>query len=447
MKKRQFFYGLTFCIFLLGCREKKETYSINENTIDTDCLQHLTAVIVHDIFSPPVASRIYAYSNLAWYEAIRFTELKSSSISENLKGFEKMPIPEKSEKYDYTLTAVASFFKVSSSLIFSKDSLLKQQRKYFTYFEEKLSDDVFKNSTELGNKIAAIILKRASTDQYKITRGMPKYSVHNRPGKWQQTPPDYADAAEPNWKLIQPLLLDSALQLKPTVPPEYNLSKQSKYYKELMEVYNTSKNLTTTQDTIAKFWDDNPFVTAHEGHLLFANKKITPGGHWMGITTTLCKKANLSRIETSALHTLTAAAIFDAFIVCWAEKYRSEMVRPITVIREHIDPVWEAKLQTPPFPEYPSGHSVITAAASTVLTHYLGTNFSFIDSTEYKYLGLVRSFSSIEAAADETGISRLYGGIHYRSAIVEGKNLGVRIGALYTTFSTSLEKLKTETPL
>jgi hypothetical protein len=211
MKKRQFFYGLTFCIFLLGCREKKETYSINENTIDTDCLQHLTAVIVHDIFSPPVASRIYAYSNLAWYEAIRFTELKSSSISENLKGFEKMPIPEKSEKYDYTLTAVASFFKVSSSLIFSKDSLLKQQRKYFTYFEEKLSDDVFKNSTELGNKIAAIILKRASTDQYKITRGMPKYSVHNRPGKWQQTPPDYADAAEPNWKLIQPLLLDLSL--------------------------------------------------------------------------------------------------------------------------------------------------------------------------------------------------------------------------------------------
>jgi hypothetical protein len=440
MKKRLLFHSLFSFVFLLGCKEKKESFAVNESTIDTDCLQHLTDVIVHDIFSPPVASRIYAYSNLAWYEAIRFSELNSLSISKSFKGFDNMPVPEKDKKYDYTLTAVASFFKVSSSLIFSKDSLLKHQRKYFTYFEEKLADDVFKNSTELGEKIAAIILKRASTDNYKITRGMPKYTVRNSPGIWQQTPPDYADAAEPNWKFIQPLFLDSAAQLKPITPPVYNLNKQSRYYQELMEVYNISRSLTSNQDTIARFWDDNPFVTAHEGHLLFANKKITPGGHWMGITTILCKKAKLSRIETSALHTLTAAAMFDAFIVCWAEKYRSEMVRPITVIREHIDPVWEAKLQTPPFPEYPSGHSVITAAASTVLAHHLGTNFSFTDSTEYKYLGLIRSFSSIEAAADETGISRLYGGIHYRSAILEGKNLGTRIGALYNTFFTSSEK-------
>lgn len=286
-------------------------------------------------------------------------------------------------------------------------------------------------SVSLGDTIAGVILKRAANDNYKKTRGMPRYSVFKEPGKWQQTPPDYSDATEPNWKLIQALLLDSAAQFKPVPPPPYDLQKNSPFFQEVMEVYTVNKNLTPTQDTIAHYWDDNPFVTQHEGHFTFATKKTTPGGHWMGIIAILARQTKTGDVKTARLYALTAAAIFDGFISCWDEKFRSRKIRPITVIRENIAPNWNALLQTPSFPEYTSGHSVITAAAATVLTSELGTNIAFHDTTELEYLGLSRSFLSIQAAADEAGISRLYGGIHFRSAIMEGRKQGQQVGQLY----------------
>ena len=107
------------------------------------------------------------------------------------------------------------------------------------------------------------------------------------------------------------------------------------------------------------------------------------------------------------------------------------MPRPITIIRKLINPNWNAYLQTPPFPEYTSGHSVISSAAASVLTNILGNNISFVDSTEYKYLGLIKSFPSIDSAANQAGVSRIYGGIHYRSAVENGKQHGKKIGELY----------------
>ena len=121
----------------------------------------------------------------------------------------------------------------------------------------------------------------------------------------------------------------------------------------------------------------------------------------------------------------------DAFISCWDEKFRSRTVRPVTVIRQHLEPTWSPLLQTPSFPEYTSGHSVITAAAATILTRLFGSGVAFEDTTELPYLGMRRSFPSIEAAADEAGISRLYGGIHFRAAIVNGKEQGRRVGRLF----------------
>lgn len=419
------------CFAFFSCKQNEKKYTVeNTEDINTLCVSTLTDVIVHDIFSPPVASRIYAYSNLAWYEAFKYSDSNSISLTEKMKGFEPMPTPGNAEQYNFTVAAIKSFFTVAKSLVFSKDSIRKAEEKFLSSYSS-LEKNIYSNSLELGEQIGNTILKRAANDNYKLTRGMPKYNVTNEPGKWQQTPPDYADAAEPHWRLIKPLLLDSSSQFKPIPPPPYNLNKQSTYYKELLEVYDVSKNLTAEQDTIARYWDDNPFVTTHEGHLLYATKKMTPGGHWMGITGILCKEGKKTKMQTAIIYALVSASMLDGFISCWDEKYRSQMVRPITVIREHLDPVWQSKLQTPPFPEYTSGHSVITSAAATVLTGMFGDNFSFTDTSEKQYLGLVRTFSSINAAANETGISRLYGGIHFRSAIEEGSKQGKRVGNLY----------------
>lgn len=433
--KRTILFFMLIVVLLPGlffsCKQKKNNLPVDIKNIQDQCVHRLTTIIVYDIFSPPVASRIYAYCNLAWYEAIRWKQKENSSITELLKGFEIILPPESDKKYDYTIAAIKSFFKVAKALTFSKDSLTKTETLFLNEFENVTDEGMYKNSIALGDTIGGVILKRVAADNYKKTRGMPKYSVFKEQGKWQQTPPEYADAIEPNWVLIKPLLLDSAAQFKPAPPPVYDLNKKSTYYKELMEVYTISKQITASQDTIAHYWDDNPFVTEHKGHLMFATKKTTPGGHWMGIIATLCRQTNADDIKTAKVYALASCAIFDGFVSCWDEKFRTRMPRPVTTIRENIEPEWNSLLQTPPFPEYTSGHSVITASAAIVLTQLIGENAAFHDTTELEYLGLERSFNSIQQAADEAGISRLYGGIHYRSAIEQGKKQGQQIGKLY----------------
>jgi len=137
-------------------------------------------------------------------------------------------------------------------------------------------------------------------------------------------------------------------------------------------------------------------VTEHRGHLTFATKKTTPVGHWMGIIAILCRQEKKNEQENARTYALASASIFDAFISCWDEKYRSQTLRPITVIREKIEENWNPLLQTPPFPEYTSGHSVISSAVATVLEHLFGQDVSFHDTTEMEYLGLDRNFSSIQ---------------------------------------------------
>jgi hypothetical protein len=425
-------YLLIICVVLFSCNPSKEnTIILDYNNLQHQYLKKLTNVIVHDIFAPPVASRIYAYCNIAFYEAIHLEDTSTISITEQLKGFQKMPSLEVGKEYNLYLAATKAFFKTALALVFSKDSLLKEENQIEKAFKVSMDKKVYNNSIALGDRIASIVLERSATDNYKQTRGMPKYSVFKEEGKWEQTPPDYADATEPHWNKIKPLLLDSVNQFKLPAPPKYNLEKGSEYYKELMELYTISKNLIPLQDTIARYWDDNPFVTQHEGHLMYANKKTTPGGHWEGIVSILCKQQKINIITTARIYAMMSCAILDAFVACWYEKYLYRTVRPITVIQNKIEVEWSSLLQTPPFPEYSSGHSTISAAAATVLTKLIGDSIAFNDTTEMDYLGLQRSFSSIMNAAKEVSESRLYGGIHYRSALKNGFQQGEKIGNYY----------------
>jgi hypothetical protein len=188
------------------------------------------------------------------------------------------------------------------------------------------------------------------------------------------------------------------------------------------------KNLTEEQRQIASFWDCNPFVMNVKGHVMFATKKISPGGHWMNITRDACKKTNANYIQASEAYVRVAIALMDGFISCWDEKYRSRVIRPETYINQYIDEDWAPLLQTPPFPEYTSGHSVISSAAAVTLTDLFGENFAFTDSTEIEFGLTARSFTSFTHACEEAAMSRMYGGIHYRPAVenglVEGRALG-----------------------
>jgi hypothetical protein len=292
--------------------------------------------------------------------------------------------------------------------------------------------DIYDRSIAFGDAMSAHIMKWSDGDLYKQTRTYPRFAVEDEPGRWTPTPPAYMDGIEPHWNKIRPMVLDSARQFQPLPPTKFDMKKGSQFYKELMEVYEVVKNANEEQIEIASFWDCNPYVSHTVGHVMYATKKITPGGHWMGITRTATRQANLDMMASTEVYTKVAIALFDGFISCWDEKYNSKLIRPETVINGSFDESWLPLLQTPPFPEHTSGHSVISTAAAVVLTDKFGDKFSFIDSTEVEYGLPPRSFDSFLGASDEAAISRLYGGIHYRPAIEYGVDQGRKVGEFVT---------------
>jgi hypothetical protein len=224
------------------------------------------------------------------------------------------------------------------------------------------------------------------------------------------------------------MVLDSSNQFPPKEPLILDLKKGSPFQKQLNEVFELTNNLTQEQVDIAKFWDCNPYVTHHKGHSMFATKKITPGGHWIGITSVATRQAKSSFEDTVNAYANVSISIFDSFISCWDEKWKTLIVRPETLINQYYDEEWLPLLQTPPFPEYTSGHSVISRAAAVTLTDLFGENFQFTDSTEIMYGLPERSYNSFLHASEEAAISRLYGGIHYMMAITEGVEQGQKVG-------------------
>lgn len=422
------FICLCFLPLLIAC-QNKQSEQLTDSEILHQNQDQLTEVIIYDVFTPPVASRIYAYSSLASYEAMRFAKPGTASIAAELQGFKEFPEPEKNKNYNYTLAATRAFFTVVHKVVFSLDSLKDYEDMVYTQFKESLDPETYERSLAFGESIGKAVLVRAAADNYAKSRGKPKFLGNHEPGQWRPTPPDYMDGVEWCWGTMKPFLLDSAsLTADLPDPPKYDLSPESAYYKEVMALYKLTKNLTAEQKDIARYWDDNPFVMEHSGHLMFANKKITPGGHWMGIAAIASRQTKADVIKISKAYAVTAVALYDAFICCWSLKYKHNTIRPITVINETIDINWQPMLQTPPFPEYPSGHSTITRAAATVLTKMFGENFAFEDTSDLKYIGMKRNFKSFVQASDEASISRVYGGIHYRFSVDEGVKEGKKVG-------------------
>jgi len=414
-------------IWMASCQPKVEM-DFEDGELIHGAMQRLTDIIVYDIFSPPVASRIYAYASIAGYETMLTEYPKYESLSGQIRGLEAAPQPEEDKVYNYSVAGIHAFLTVGRALIFSEDKMETYQQQLYEQFESALRDDVYKNSIAYGQQVADHILSWADKDMYKQTRTFPKFTVKNEPGRWQPTPPDYMDGIEPHWREIRPLVIDSADQFPPEPPTPFSIDKGSQFYEEMMEVYETGNNLTDEQEEIAKFWDCNPYVSHHQGHVMFATKKITPGGHWIGITAIASRQSGANLMQATEAYAFTSIALMDAFISCWDEKYRSNLIRPETVINQHVDPDWTPLLQTPPFPEYTSGHSVISASAAVALTHVYGENFAFLDTTEVMYGLPPREFKSFKQASEEAAISRLYGGIHYMPACSVGVIQGRKVG-------------------
>jgi hypothetical protein len=422
---------LSSLLLLNSCTSDSWREKANNPSFQHRAVKQITDVIVYDIFSPPVAARIYAYMSIAGYEVARneFPD-KYKSLAGQLNGLEAVPAPVKGQVYCYNLAAAQAMLKIGRALVFSEVRMDEFYTALMQEFKDTgMPDDVYQRSVDYGNQVGDHIVAWYAKDNYKQSRSFPKFSLEvDNPGTWKPTPPAYMDAVEPHWNKIRTFAIDSATQFRPEMPTVFSFEKGTPFYKQAEEVYEIGKNLTEEQRAIASFWDCNPFVMNVSGHLAFATKKISPGGHWMNITHVACIMKNADFVRSSEAYARVAISLVDGFISCWDEKYRSKVVRPETFINTYIDDKWTPLLQTPPFPEYTSGHSVISSSASVALTGIFGENFTFTDSTEVEFGLSVRSFKSFEHAAQEAGISRVYGGIHYRNACDNGLKQGTALG-------------------
>lgn len=433
---RRFLFVLVCCSCLFGCGEDVNP-NYQEEVADPEyfhrSVKQLTDVIVHDIFSPPVASRIYSYSSIAGYEAMAAGDPNLRSLAGQIHHLAPAPPPPAQTEIAFPLAAVVAQLRVGQSLIFSEDRMEEYRDQLLAEIRTiGMPAEVFDASVAYGETVADHVIKWYDGDMYKQTRTFPKYSITDDESKWQPTPPDYMDGIEPSWMKIRPFALDSANQFQPPPPTAYSLDPGSQWMKEVMEVYEVfsgvSEEESAERQAIAQFWDCNPYVSHTVGHLMFATKKITPGGHWVNISAIAARQADADFSRTVETYALTSMAMFDAFISCWDEKYRSKLVRPETFINRHIDQEWRPLLQTPPFPEHTSGHSVVSRACAVVLTDLYGDDFAFDDDSEEEYDLPTRSFPSFLAASEEAALSRLYGGIHYRPAIDYGVEQGEAVG-------------------
>lgn len=432
MKKLFLFF--TVVMALWGCSTKKDYVEVfNDPILFCKTVYQLNGVVMGNNFSPIVASRNYLYASIAAYEVVAAgNPAKYQSLGGQLHGLPLLPKPAADKKINFEFASLLSFCNLGSSVTFPEGSLdeyvdsLKKLAK-----SHGMPSDVFANSVAFSDTISNAILNWSKKDNYAQTRSSERYSVREEPGRWVPTPPAYTSAMEPHWNKIRPLVLDSATQFMPPRPFKFNVKDStSDYFKQVVLIKKAIENLTPEQKHIADFWDDNPFKLNVSGHVMFASKKFSPPGHWMSITGIAAKKAKADFSTTVYAYAKTSIALFDAFIQCWDEKYRSNTVRPETVINKYFDAGWQPYLQTPPFPEYTCGHSTCSSAAAEALTSVFGDNFSYTDSTELEFGIANRSFKSFRDAAIENNWGRFYGGIHFHHSCIVSTEFGKKVGDL-----------------
>ncbi|HTE31910.1 MAG TPA: vanadium-dependent haloperoxidase [Chryseolinea sp.] len=426
MKRRLSFIALLMLVWGAVCAQKNS----DALQLFNDNVFYLSEVMLHDVANPPAASRFYSYAMLGAYEVAFYGAHHLPDINSRLRKSPNVKSPVVPKNFDLSFCATYTMLQVGKQIMPSGPMLVEKQKILVDHFRKKrkMSKESLEEHVRFAEEIAAQVMVYARQDDYNKLSTYTRYSPQKAEGHWYPTPPEYMAAVEPQWKTVRSFFLDSAKQFSPPRPIAYSREEGSKFHELMKEVYDVGKNLTEEQRAIANFWDCNPFAVTYSGHMAMGLKKISPGGHWMGITGIACKKADVPLDSAILIHTIVALTLHDSFISCWQEKYESDRIRPETAINKLMDPSWRPLLQTPPFPEYTSGHSVVSSSVSVILTHFLGDDFAFTDTSEM-YFGIPkREFTSFYQAAGEAAISRMYGGIHFRDACDNGVAQGKLVG-------------------
>jgi hypothetical protein len=419
---------LALCFIIVALAgSPAQAASVGADKVMRDWYRLILELVRHTpTYSPPVASRAFGYLGVTAYEALASGDRTLTTLAGQLNGLTSVPQREGGTSYDEAVVMQAALSTAAVELFGNtgptgQRALKRMTEKLSAEVSAGLAPDLVARSEAYGRSVTAHILAWSAGDGgAKVENmGFPlEFTLNEGPAHWVPTSliNQQQKPLLPKWGENRPFALQTGNDCPLPSPPAYSEEKGSEFYKEALEVYETVNNLTAEQRAIARFWSDDPMLSP------------TPPGHWIVIGLKILDERRASAAEHADLLARLGITLADAFIGCWHSKFEYDLLRPVTYIKRVIDPKWEPILITPPFPEYPSGHSTQSGAAATVLTAFFGENFAFTDNTHEKDKLPNRSFSSFWDAAEEAGISRLYGGIHFRAAIDRGLDQGRCIG-------------------
>jgi membrane-associated phospholipid phosphatase len=385
-------------------------------------------------FSPPVASRAFAYIGIIAHEVVASQGNGLQSLAGQLPGLNAVPVRPGHGKFDEATllhgalqTAVQALFTHTGPT--GLRALKAVGQKLDAELSAGLTASRVRHSRAYGEAVAKHVLDWSVKDGGAeiLNLGFPdSFKPAETPGHWKPTSVIRMQQAPllPTWGNNRTFAIASGSACALPPPPVYSEDKTSEFYRQAFEVYTTVKNITPEQRLTARFWSDDPMLSP------------TPPGHWMFIALDILKAKNASIEDSVDVLARLGMAMSDAFVACWKSKFEYDLLRPVTYIKKVIDKTWEPILITPPFPEYPSGHSSQSGAAASVLTQFFGDNFAFEDKTHVREKFPVRLYKSFWDAANEAGISRLYGGIHFRAAVERGLDQGRCVGAAVNALKT-----------
>lgn len=373
-------------------------------------------------YSPPVASRAFAYLGVTAFEAAVGGSENLRSLAGQLNALTPVPARAPDAEYDEAVVMHAAL-SYAVPAFFGNTGPTGQRA--MTMLDDQLSDMVVAGlSPELvarsqahGRAVGEHILDWSRDDGGAQVEnlGFPHdYVPAQGAARWSPTSDIALQQVPllPDWGTNRTFAMPDGATCALPPPPDYSEAPGSAFYAEALEVYETTRALDAEQEAIARFWSDDPMLSP------------TPPGHWLSIALDILKDEEAGLEDSVDLVARLGIALADAFIGCWQAKYEYDLVRPVTYINRLIDPEWTPILITPPFPEYPSGHSTQSGAAASVLERHFGADFGFADTTHAGDGLPVRHYEGFWAAAEEAAVSRLYGGIHFRSAIDQGLDQG-----------------------
>jgi hypothetical protein len=385
-------------------------------------------------YSPPVASRSFAYLGVTAFESVATGSGELQTLAGQLNGLKPVPQREAGKTYDEALVLHASMAFAAQNFFENtgptgQRALASLEAKLRMEVSVELPADVAVRSADYGRSVAKHILAWSQDDGGAVIENMGfplHYELTKGAGHWVPTSlvAQQQKPLLPDWGRNRTFAMPNGAACDLAPPPSYSEDKSSEFYKQALEVFETRQKLNPEQRAIARFWSDDPMLSP------------TPPGHWIAIALQIFERDKVALDKSVDVLARLGIAEADSFIGCWNTKFQYDLLRPVTYIRRTMDPKWESVLNTPPFPEYPSGHSTQSGAAAVVLTKMFGENFAFNDATHERDGIKPRAFPSFWAAAEEAGISRLYGGIHFRAAIERGLEQGRCIGAFTNALRT-----------